>query len=74
MIKRLSVKDKLIKQVVTKLRKFGFVHVNENNIIIDEVYRLYFLKILKEGLGESAETDKVINQLLKRIQLINNKH
>ncbi len=74
MIKRLSVKDKLIKQVVTKLRKFGFVHVNENNIIIDEVYRLYFLKILKEGLGENAETDKVINQLLKRIQLINNKH
>lgn len=61
----LPIKTKLITRVVARLRKFGFVHVNETNIATDEVYRLYFLKILNEMLGENEETDIVINQLLK---------
>ena len=65
----LSIKSKLIKQVVIRLRKFGFVHVNEENILTDEVYSLYFKKILNEMLGENAETDLVINQLLKTIHI-----
>jgi hypothetical protein len=69
MIKMVSIKDKLIKQLVNRLRKFGFIQVDKNNIITDEVYRLYFLKILKERLGENVETDKVIKQLVKIVNL-----
>jgi hypothetical protein len=53
MTKILSIKDALIKQVVNKLRTLGFIHANENNITTDEVYSLYFLKILTEKLGEN---------------------
>lgn len=59
-----AIKDELIKQMVNRLRRFGFVHVNEENIITDEVYSLYFSKILNEKLGENAELDMEINQLL----------
>ena len=59
-----AIKDELIMQMVNRLRRFGFVHVNEENIITDEVYSLYFLKILNEKLGENAELDVVINELL----------
>ena len=60
-----SIKSKLIKQAASRLRKFGFIHVNENNITTDEVYSQYFMKILNEMLGENTEKDLVINQLLK---------
>lgn len=59
-----AIKKELIKQMVNRLRRFGFVHVNEDNIITDEVYSLYFSKILNEKLGEGAESDMVIKQLL----------
>lgn len=63
----LSIKAKLVKQAVNRLRKLGFVHVNESNIKTDEVYRLYFLKMLQEMFGENAKTDIAINQLQKVI-------
>lgn len=60
-----NFKENLIKQGVSKLKKFGFVNVNKTNIVTDEVYSLYFSKILHEMLGINLETDVVINQLLK---------
>ena len=66
---KLSIKDRLIKQVVKRLRKFGFIHVNEENIATDEVYRIYLLKILNEMLGENSEDDLVINQMLTTINI-----
>ncbi|MCX6295606.1 MAG: hypothetical protein NTX97_05995 [Bacteroidetes bacterium] len=66
---KLSAKEHLIKQIVNRLRKFGFVHVNEENIRTDEVYSLYFSKILVEMLGENTESDQMINELLKSIKL-----
>jgi hypothetical protein len=67
----LVIKAKLVKQAVNRLRKLGFVHVNKTNIETDEVYSLYFLKILKEKLGENEEVDIVINQLLITMNLKN---
>jgi hypothetical protein len=61
--------EKLIKQIVNRLRNFGFVNVNEDNIATDEVYSQYFLKILNEKLGENAEADLVINKLLTAMNL-----
>lgn len=69
MTDKLSIKDNLIKQAVIRLRNFGFIHVTEENITTDEVYSLYFFKILNDMLGEHAETDIVIRQLLNLMDL-----
>jgi len=71
MTNRLSIERKLIISTVNRLRKFGFIHVDEINIATDEVYSLYFYRILNEMLGENEETDLVINQLLKKLDLEN---
>lgn len=63
------MKDKVIKQIVSRLRKFGFINVNENNISTDEVYSVYYSKILNEQLGRDSEMDLVINQLLTAMNL-----
>lgn len=60
-------KENLIKQGVAKLKKFGFVNVNKTNILTDEVYALYFSKILHEMRGVNIETDAMINQLLESV-------
>lgn len=60
--------EKLIRHGVSKLKTFGFQNVNEYNIMEDEVYKLYFAKILKSKLGKMDFTDNVIVDLLKRIE------
>ncbi|MES2139503.1 MAG: hypothetical protein V4511_07320 [Bacteroidota bacterium] len=62
-----NFKEILIKQGVSKLKKFGFVNVNKTNILTDEVYALYFSKILQEMHGVNSEADTMINQLLESI-------
>lgn len=57
------LKENLIKQGVEKLKKFGFVNVNKNNIINDEVYSLYFSKMLQGMIGRYRELDDAIRQL-----------
>ncbi|MES2284437.1 MAG: hypothetical protein V4547_02030 [Bacteroidota bacterium] len=66
-----NFKETLIKQGVTKLKKFGFVNVNKTNITTDEVYTFYFSKIVQEMLGDHLEADVVINQLLESMNCNN---
>lgn len=63
-----TIKNKLLKQAVKKLKRFGFTNVTEENITTDDVYTLYFKKILLLNLGQSNETDKVIHELLEKIK------
>lgn len=65
MTNMLSLKTELIKKAVSKLRKFGFTNVNEENITTDEVYSFYFFKMLKEWMGENQQKDTLIKQLLE---------
>lgn len=62
------IKNKLIKQMVYRLRMLGFINVNEKNITTDEIYGSYFSVILNKMLGESAEVDLAIKQLLKTLK------
>lgn len=64
-----SLKEKLIKQAVKKLRLFGFVHVNTENILTDDVYKLYFIKILYSNLKTNKDMDNVINEILKTVDI-----
>lgn len=66
-----SIKERLIRQVVNRLRNFGFVHVTKENITTDEVYSLYFSKILNDMLGENKKTDLVVKQLLNAMNIQN---
>jgi hypothetical protein len=63
-----SIKNKLIKQAVKKLKRLGFINVTEENITTDDAYKLYFKKILLLHLGQNKETDNVIHELLERIK------
>lgn len=63
-----SVRSNLIKQALTRMQAFGFINVTEENIITDEVYKLYFEKMLIELKGQNIVTDDVINDLLKIIK------
>jgi hypothetical protein len=60
------MKDILITQIINRLRRLGFVHVNKDNITTDEVYSHYFFNMLDEMQGENKETDKAIKHLLKK--------
>ena len=61
--------DELITLGVKKLKKFGYTHVNEQNILSDEVYRTFFERILKERLEKNQEEREDIGHLLEKIQL-----
>ena len=60
-------KSSIIEQAVNKLKKFGFLHVNTDNIMRDEVYKLYFEKILKGEAGKSTIRDAAIEELIRDI-------
>lgn len=56
-----DIKKEWIKNGVKKLRLFGFTNVTEENILTDEVYRLYFERILRSN--PEAGMDEKINKL-----------
>ncbi len=62
------IKNKLIKQAVKKLKRFGFTNVTDENITTDDVYKLYFKKMMLLRIGENKETDKVINELIGKLK------
>lgn len=62
------IQNKLIKQAVKKLKMFGFTNVTKDNITTDDVYKLYFRKILLLNLGQNNDTDKVIHELLEKVK------
>ncbi|HYV93964.1 MAG TPA: hypothetical protein VE978_19455 [Chitinophagales bacterium] len=64
----MNAKGNIIEQAVSKLKKFGFLHVNADNIMRDEVYRYYFEKILREEAWKNTERDAVIDELLREIK------
>jgi hypothetical protein len=71
---RIFIKNKLVNQAVLRLKRFGFVHVSKTNIMTDEVYMLYFEKILREMTGKARATDRVIHQLLEQLNSSKNKN
>jgi hypothetical protein len=68
MTARVSIKAKLIKQAVKKLKRFGFTNVTEENITTDDVYKFYFMRILRPHIGQNKETDQVIHDLFEKIK------
>lgn len=63
-----DIKHKLVRHGVKKLKVFGFSNVTEENIMTDEVYRLYFERILRSNLGNRPDLDEQINELLAQLK------
>lgn len=63
-----DVKSKLVSQGVRKLKLLGFINVDEQNIVEDDVYRFYFIRILNSNLGENTEMDLAICELIAELK------
>ena len=63
-----ELRKNIILYGVDRLKRFGFIHVNEENIFDDEVYRTYFFEILLEKLGEYPEHDFLIKKMILEIK------
>lgn len=64
-----EIKDSLIGIGVKKLKLFGFINVTTENIMSDEVYSLYFKRILQSMLGKRQADDATINELISLLKL-----
>lgn len=65
----MSIDEKLITAGVRNLREFGYPHCNSENIFTDEIYRTFFVSMLKDNKGHGAEIDAAINRLLARCEV-----
>jgi len=68
-----DIKESLVIQGVAKLKKYGFVNVTKTNITTDEVYALYFSKMLYEMTGSRIEQDNVEKQLQESFDILTNR-
>lgn len=57
----------LIARGVRNLREFGYLSVDENNILTDEIYSRMFRSILQDNMGHSRAADSELQKLIKEI-------
>ena len=62
-----KVVDKIIANGVKNLKEFGYVNCTEEQILTDDVYKMFFENMLKENLGQGFDTE--INYLLEKIKI-----
>jgi hypothetical protein len=62
-----QLKEQLLKICVNCLKDFGYPKVTTENILTDEVYKMFFKSMLEDKLGNGKQVDEVINQLLSEI-------
>lgn len=64
-----NIKDSILNIAVKRLHEFGYPHCTKENIMVDEVYSLFFRKMLTDTLEESKNDTitKTINLLLEEL-------
>jgi hypothetical protein len=60
-----QMRTTLIKAGVRNLKEFGYPMVNETNILTDDVFKRFFVSMLRDNLGQGA--DDAINSLLEEL-------
>lgn len=63
----MDIRAKLIAAGVKNLKEFGYPNVDTSNILTDEIYKRFFISMLKDNLGQGV--DKQINELLSELDL-----
>ena len=61
-----DIRTRILKRAVLNLKEFGYENCNEDNILTDEVYKIFFKKQLENVQVESknADVEKVITDLI----------
>lgn len=60
-----NMRDKLIAAGVRNLKEFGYPMVNKENILTEDVFKRFFVSMLRDNLGQGA--DDAINGLLTEL-------
>lgn len=60
-----SIRQHLISAGVKNLREFGYPDCDEENILTDQIYKAFFISMLKDNLGQGVDAE--INALLKEL-------
>lgn len=58
------MKEKPVSAGVQNLRNFGYPGCNKDNILTDEIYKAFFVSMLRDNKGYSSEVDDAIDELL----------
>ena len=61
----LTGRDGLIWAGVRNLHEFGYPKCDTRNILTDDIYKMFFVSMLKDNLGKGADRD--INALLREL-------
>lgn len=67
-MKKEKIKEHLIKAGVKNLKEFGYLDVDTNNILTDEIYKEFFKSMLDDNLGHQKMFDDVILELLESLK------
>lgn len=62
-----SLRKQIISDSVKRLNRLGFKNANKLNIFEDDVYKVYFLRILLENLGRNTSHDPLIKEIILEI-------
>lgn len=57
----------IINSAVRNLKDYGYKNVTPQNIIIDKIYSPLFKEMLSKNKGQNEEIDKIIDELLTKI-------
>lgn len=62
-----EIRTRLINNGVKNMQDFGYPNVNQDNILTDLVYAMFFKRQLRDNKGEIPVVDIVIDQLISEI-------
>lgn len=58
------IKKRLISAGVKNLHDYGYPNCNVENITQDEIYKAFFVSMLKQNKGVRRDIDEAINELI----------
>jgi hypothetical protein len=63
------MEEKLIAAGVKNLHEYGYPYCSKSNILTDQIYRAFFVSMLKENKGKAGATvDMAIDSLLAKCE------
>lgn len=61
------LREQIILDSVKRLNRLGFQNVDKLNILEDDVYKVFFFRILLEKLGKNPIHDGLIKELILEV-------
>lgn len=63
------MKNKLIAAGVKNLHEYGYSHCDKDNILTDQIYKAFFMSMLKDNKGKAGgAVDAAIDSLLLKCE------